>query len=125
MAQPKLISINYSTTKVSRPSSERVANDNLCFSVSITDASGFEHVLWDGHDHAQAVVKAEHSRSVLHVAEPVKDNTGITAAADWLSENWASAVNGKPLTVTLRERYDMTFQQAIAVLAEVRRRRAC
>lgn len=45
-------------------------------------------------------------------------------AADWLHTNWSTAICGGPLTRQLRVMYGLNFVQAVAVIAEVRRRLA-
>lgn len=50
--------------------------------------------------------------------------SNIDTAADWLATNWEGAVKGPPLTVQLRERFGLSFTEAVKAIAEARRRRA-
>lgn len=43
-------------------------------------------------------------------------------AADWLAQNWESAVRGASFTVQLRERFELPFASSMRVVGEVRRR---
>jgi hypothetical protein len=50
------------------------------------------------------------------------DLKATSEAADWLTENWKSAVRGAALTIQLRERFGIQITDAYKVIGEARRR---